>query len=93
MCTWGDCIELLICDRAINVDRCIASIVLALNVGGVATAMSCCGHGEGDGFIMLADGRILAVLPQSEFKARGFQTLAEKFDNVRLFGQEQEREG
>jgi hypothetical protein len=86
MCAWGDTTTVQIGDREVQVDNCLAAIVRALNEGGVATAMSCCGHGEGDGFIVLADGRILAVLPQPAFKERGFQAMAEKFDRRRLAG-------
>ncbi len=43
------------------VDSCIASIVAALNAAGVTTTGSCCGHGEGAGNILLADGRALIV--------------------------------
>jgi len=83
MCSWGDTVEVQVGDKRVDVDCCIASIVDALNQGGVRTAMSCCGHGEGDGFIMMADGRILAVLPQSAFKERGYQKMAEIFDRRR----------
>lgn len=83
MCTWGDTTTVHVGDREVQVDCCIASIVQALNEGGVKTAMSCCGHGEGDGFIMLADGRLLSVLPQRAFKERGYQKMAEMFDRRR----------
>jgi hypothetical protein len=43
-------------------DPCIASLVAALNYGGVETVASCCGHGERNGSIALADGRELLVL-------------------------------
>ncbi len=43
------------------VDSCIASIVEALNCGGVWTASSCCGHGREDGSIILHDGRELII--------------------------------
>ena len=45
----------------IEIDQCIAGIVLALNGGGVYTIASCCGHGKGPGDIMLADGRKLII--------------------------------
>lgn len=44
-----------------GVDACIAGIVRALNDGGIMTASSCCGHGRGDGSILLADGRKLVI--------------------------------
>ena len=51
---------------AVEVDACIAGIVLALNEGGVATVASCCGHGRRPGSIILADGREILVLPDFE---------------------------
>lgn len=49
-----------------DIDSCIALIVRALNDAGVVTVASCCGHGKGDGTILLADGRELIVRPASE---------------------------
>jgi hypothetical protein len=43
------------------VDSCIADIVQALASAGVVTTGSCCGHSEGCGTILLADGRALVV--------------------------------
>lgn len=50
------------------IDRCIASIVKALDDGGVYMLGSCCGHGKQTkagayrgGEILLADGRIIRV--------------------------------
>ena len=83
MCAHGNIRLLQIGDRQIPIDNCISSIVKALNDGGVSTAMSCCGHGAREGFIMLADGRLLAVLPQEAFKAQGFQKTAEYFDAIK----------
>lgn len=42
-------------------DPCIASLVSALNYGGIETTASCCGHGNNDGSIILADGRTLTI--------------------------------
>jgi hypothetical protein len=42
-------------------DPCIAPIVKALNDGGLPTVASCCGHGERDGRITLADGREVLI--------------------------------
>lgn len=42
-------------------DPCIADLVSALNAGGVPTKASCCGHGERNGTIFLADGRQLEI--------------------------------
>lgn len=46
-----------------GIDSCIASIVRALNKGGVSTDACCCGHGKRPGVIMLADGRELFIAP------------------------------
>lgn len=51
--------------RQVEVDRCIAPIISALNSNGIPTYTSCCGHGAGtNGFIRLKD-RILIVTPQT----------------------------
>lgn len=44
-----------------DIDSCIAPIVQALNDAGIYTAQSCCGHGKGDGEILLHDGRIIVI--------------------------------
>lgn len=43
------------------IDRCIAPIVMALEAAGIYMLGSCCGHGERDGTIVLADGRTLTI--------------------------------
>ena len=43
------------------IDSCISSIVNALESGGVKMFGSCCGHGDIDGSILLADGRRLII--------------------------------
>lgn len=43
------------------IDACLAPIIAALNEGGILTAASCCGHGKGDGSIILHDGRELVI--------------------------------
>lgn len=50
--------------RGMPIDRCIAPIVSALQVGGIDMLASCCGHGEGPGRIDLADGRYLLIMPK-----------------------------
>lgn len=73
MCTYGTLTEVL-CWRPphlthdgierlgpVKVDRCIAPIVAALNLAGVRTTQSCCGHGKRPGRIDLDDGRVLVV--------------------------------
>jgi hypothetical protein len=44
-----------------GIDSCIASIVEALHNAGIKTRASCCGHGRGDGEIVLDDGRTLII--------------------------------
>jgi len=47
-------------------DPCLAPLVSALNMGGLPTVASCCGHGRRPGSVVLADGRELLVLPDQE---------------------------
>jgi hypothetical protein len=49
--------------RVIEVDKCIAPIIDALQKGGIKTITSCCGHGT-NGYIVLED-RILTLSPQT----------------------------
>jgi len=44
-----------------DVDRCIASLVQALNDFGINTVACCCGHGKRPGNIALLDGRELII--------------------------------
>ena len=44
-----------------SIDKCIASIVRALQEGRFDMRGSCCGHGNGDGEIELQDGRFLII--------------------------------
>ena len=44
-----------------RIDSCIASIVKALQEGGIDMRASCCGHGKKDGEINLQDGRKLII--------------------------------
>ena len=61
MCEQGDTVVLRLDAKTIDVDRCIAELVSALNFGGTATVASCCGHGKRPGNIALADGRELVI--------------------------------
>jgi len=73
MCTWGTDVPVQVTvpakfsytgkDRLATkpIDACIAPIVKALNVAGIRTDGSCCGHGKADGWIALHDGRQLIV--------------------------------
>ena len=47
-----------------EIDSCIAPLVKALQDAGIDMLGSCCGHGQRDGSILLADGRELIVRKQ-----------------------------
>ena len=47
--------------KEMKIDKCIASIVRALQEGGVDMRGSCCGHGKRNGEIELQDGQILII--------------------------------
>ena len=53
--------RVLIKGKDCEVDSCIVDLVLDLQI--VGTTSSCCGHGQGPGYIALADGRRLLVMP------------------------------
>ena len=72
MCKSGTVTEIKLCKPAgnglvtVKVDSCIASIIQALNDGGIETVASCCGHGNRPGVIHLGDGRELWIVPDYE---------------------------
>jgi hypothetical protein len=74
MCKWGTDAEIEFEGRAIYVDSCIASIVIALNKVGVKTRACCCGHGKDDGSILLADGREIVIKNPNELIWRDRRT-------------------
>ncbi len=79
--------------REVDIDKCIASIIKALNEGGVLTKSSCCGHG-GDGYILLHDGRGFLLKPLGEFPMsviEKFQGAGEKSRYAKMM--EKERNG
>jgi len=59
--TYANQVGLPLSGRVRNIDWCIHRLVSALNAGGVETVACCCGHGEQDGRIDLADGRVLFI--------------------------------
>ena len=77
MCEWGT--EILVdvkiqadlsCDgterwKKAQIDMCIASLVDALQKGGIDMRGSCCGHGKAEGYITLQDGRVLVIKDES----------------------------
>lgn len=46
---------------SVEVDACMADIILALNNGGISTYGCCCGHGKQRGYVALTDGRALVI--------------------------------
>ena len=74
MCKWGTYVNVDLPVRAEDshtgkafikswpIDACIAPIVQALHDAGIVMLGSCCGHGEMDGVIGLADGRELRII-------------------------------
>jgi hypothetical protein len=82
MCEWGDTVKMQLViparlshsvkayRKVVDVDRCIAPLVKALNDAGIRTVASCCGHGKGMGNIALADGRELEICPDFEAARR-----------------------
>lgn len=55
-------------------DPCLASLVKALNDGGISTVASCCGHGTHVGSVALSDGRWIVVMTAEDWA---------RFDNRR----------
>ena len=47
--------------REIEIDFCIADIVVGLQAAGINMRHSCCGHGRADGEIILCDGRVASI--------------------------------
>lgn len=86
MCQHGDAVQMEVTiparlsstgadkQKIVDVDRCIAPIVAALNAGGVPT-IACCGHGKGPGDIALCDGRELIIAPDYETARRWEKSL------------------
>lgn len=66
MCKWGDTTELYIEGVRKHIDKCIVSIVEAVNDAGLNSIASCCGHGKQMGNIALKDGRGILIVPNYE---------------------------
>ena len=54
--------------RWIEIDKCIALLVEALQKAGIDMRHSCCGHGKGPGDIILQDGRVLIITDNDSYK-------------------------
>lgn len=73
MCKYGDTVKVCVkipADlshsgksywKAVEIDKCIAPIVKALQEGGIDMRATCCGHNKVIGKILLQDGRILTI--------------------------------
>ena len=73
MCAWGETEKVTVTipadlshhgqsyKRRMEIDKCIAPIVRALENEGIFMRGSCCGHGNGEGSIELQDGRRLVL--------------------------------
>ena len=67
MCKWGTSLPAKVlrlgCDgyEVVEVDACIRPLVEALNAGGFRTIACCCGHGKGEGSILLANSQELVI--------------------------------
>lgn len=72
----------------VQIDRCLAPIIEALQAAGIATITSCCNHGLGNGYIQLKD-RVLIVTPKTTpKKAEGIYL--REFDHIGLMWWERE---
>ena len=80
MCSYGDTVHVRVRIPAgvshkghaywkyAQIDRCIAPLVEALQMGGIDMLSSCCGHGKDNGYIALSDGRVLVIRTEAEMK-------------------------
>jgi len=66
MCKWGDTILIEVGGVPRDIDRCIVPIIRSLNIIGLKTIASCCGHGKQPGSIALADGREIRIFSEYE---------------------------
>lgn len=76
MCEWGktDIVSIPSLGgkgfKKVDVDSCIYQIVKALNMSGIETVASCCGHDNNFGIISLKDGRELIISPNFELSRK-----------------------
>jgi len=91
MCKLGEEEKINLKDgRGVMVDRCLAPYIQALNDSEIVTGISCCGHGEQDGFILAQkDGkyRLLIMVEEGEKSlerfGNEFRQMASDFENRR----------
>lgn len=65
--TWNGTEVQRINGRLRNIDKCIAPLVKALNMSGLETVASCCGHGKHPGNIILRDNRVIIITSLAEY--------------------------
>ena len=63
--TYANQVTMPINGRVRSIDHCIHRIVAALNAANIQTVASCCGHKTMNGNIILEDGRVLIILPNT----------------------------
>jgi len=56
MCKYNTYSYLVLDGQLTSIDRCIAPLILQLNLSGIKTIQSCCGHGEAHISITCAKG-------------------------------------
>lgn len=91
MCKQGEEEKIILKDgRGVMVDRCLAPYIQALNNSEIVTSISCCGHGEQDGFILAyyqEKYRLLIMVEEGEKSQRRFENefrqMASDFENRR----------
>jgi len=63
VCARGDTVVVQLAKGPVDVDRCLAPLIVALNQAGLATRACCCGHGDVLGSVALWDGREIILAP------------------------------
>jgi hypothetical protein len=92
MCRQGEEEKINLKDgRGVMVDRCLAPYIQALNDAGIVTSISCCGHGEQDGFILAYYNekyRLLMMVEEGDKSLERFdgefRQMATDFSNRRM---------
>ena len=54
--------------KKMQIDKCLAPLIRAMDRRGIATRGCCCGHGERPGSIMMGDGTEIALPMRPETK-------------------------
>ena len=64
-------------ENSIWCDPCLEGTIRSLNLGGLKTVASCCGHGSNFSTVLLADGRWIVILPDHESFSKMDTTIPE----------------